>query len=652
MSRPVASFRIPAIGVLLLALGPCAHAQFFLRVTDNGPVPYLKGIVLHQQVGNLKAGDLVDFAISDWNGDGRPDILAGSGYGDLVLFPRRETGILGSPAAMLPVPLEFEAYQYPRNPASPELADWNGDGKLDVILGSGGEVYAYLRQGDALGAGTLLRTDGGESLGAAIRRFSGTPAPGQLAPCVADFDGDGLPDLLLGDEAGRVWWVKNVGSAGQPALSSPRPLAAGGQAIKVPARARVTVGDVDGDGILDLIVADALGDVFLYRGTKDGLAPQAPLLGQNPVGVPGDVDALRDLCPRLANWDHKGSRDLLLADRRGFIALCKNDGHGRFALEGYLQQENAPVSVGRCAAPTLADWNGDRKPDLVCGGEDGYVTVFDNVGTKPGELLFAPGKRVMVDGRPLMARPGPGDGGQQLRYSWPRVADMDGDGRLDLLLGGGCGEVDLYLNDGRLRNTGALKTGRFTITAPGITTPTPLDWGNSGRMDIILGSRAIPGASPVAGGSFDLPHGGVVYYENSAARPGQPPTYLKGAALDFFFAKPDHHSPVHDAGYLRPQTLDPLDWGGSQAKQYLVLTAAGAMVFTSDADRVGYPFFFLTGPASTPTVSPSPVPPPMLLPPVYSCTAAALTPGQPAGVLVGTEAYGIVCYYPRDAFGG
>jgi hypothetical protein len=643
VSRPAASLRSLILTALFVALCSCAHAQFFLRVTDSGPVPYLKGTVLRQQVGNLKAGDLVDFAVADWNGDGRLDIIAGSGYGDLVLFPRRETGILGPPAPMLPVPLEFEAYQYPRNPASPELADWNGDGKADLILGSAGEVYLYLRQGDALGAGAVLRSDVGESLGAVLRRFSGTTAPGQLAPCVADFDGDGLPDLLIGDDAGQVWWVKNEGTTGQPVLAAPRPLAAAGRPVKVAARARVAVGDVDADGILDLVVADALGEVFLCHGTKEGLASPAPLLGQNPVGVPGDVDALHDLCPRLTDWDRRGSLDLLLSDRRGFVLLCRNDGHGRFTPQGYLQQVDAPVSVGRCAAPTLADWNGDRKADLVCGGEDGYVTVFDNVG-KPGELLFAPGKRVMVDGRPLMARPGVGAAGQQLRYSWPRVADMDGDGRLDLVLGGACGEVDLYLNDGRLRNTGALKTGKLTITAPGITTPTPLDWGNSGRMDILLGSRAVPGIADAPRGAFELPRGGIVYYESASARPGQAPTYLKGAVLDFFLGKPDHRSPVHDAGYLRPQTLDPLDWGGAQTRQYLVLTSAGAMVFSSDADRVGYPYFFLDIPAGSP--------PPALFPPVYSCTAASLTPGQRAGVLVGTEAYGIVCYYPRDAFGG
>jgi hypothetical protein len=631
-----------AVAILLLALAccPAAQAQYFTRILADGPVPYLKGIVLRQAVGKLKAGDSVDFAIADWNGDGRADIMAGSCYGDLMYFARRTTAVFAPPSAMLPVPDVAGPYTYPYNPASPELCDWTGHGRVDLLLGVGEEIYLYAREGSGLAPGVPLRTAGGETLGSAIRRLS--PTAHHLAPCVADFDGDGLPDILIGDDAGCVWWVKNSGRPGQPSLATPRPLAAGGRAIQVNGRARVTVGDVNGDKILDIIIGDAHGNLWFVRGTATGLSPMVPLLDRPVSSVLDCVSPVRDLSPRFADINGDGKPELLLSDARGFIAALRNDGRGRFSLQGYLQQESAPVTVGRCAAPTMVDWNGDGRPDIVCGSEDGDVTVFENTGRGAG-TLFAAGKRVVVDGAPLVARPGAGDADAP-RYSWPRVADMNRDGRLDLLLGGASEEIDLYLNDGRLHAEGPVRTGGTPIHVAGIPTPTPLDMNGSGAMDIIVGSRPIPGRVDTARKPLELPSSPIVYYENAAVGVGSKPVYTKGAVLDIFLSKPNGGSPAHDAGYLLPQSLDAIDWRGTPQKQCLVMTVAGAMIFESHTERVGYPYFYLDVPPGTP--------PTTILPPLYSCTAAALQPGQRSGILVGTEAYGLVCYYPREAFGG
>jgi hypothetical protein len=613
---------IAPLSILLITLGVAVSAQEFGLLQSQGPIPYLRGPALLQTSGNLTGGDRVDIAVGDYDGDGRCDLLTGSGYGDLLFYHRRDA-LFDEAVLMLSSELAFTSRRGGRLQVSPELADFNGDGTLDLLLGAGPDIYFYSRRG-GMQPGKVLRAQSDQSLGQIIKSS-------HLAPCAVDLDGDGDVDLLAGDDEGRVWWVECLQS--EPLqLAEPGLLAAGGKPLQVGPRARVCAGDWDGDSRFDLIIGDATGHLYFARGTREGLAAPCALLPDRPSAQEGET--LTDLCPRLMDVDGDKQLDLLLGCRSGFVATYGRTPQGP-VFNGYLQAKEAPIDVGRCAAPTATDWNGDGISDLVVGAEDGLVRLYP--GRRDG--LYEPGQTVVTSAGPLMAQTGARGG----RYSWPRLTDLNGDGVDDIVLGGGSGLVEMYLNQAGFRPAGNMRIGGVNIQAKGLSAIALTDHDGDGDPDLFLGERPLPD-EPTAdpeypGARFVLPAGGLAYYENECPKGRGMPLFLKGVRLAAYIGKRGRSTAddALDAGVLGLQYIEPVTLTGGRW-EYLIGTRLGYYLFPATKTRQSYP---------TPILESAQGIPNPLFPPLYSCTAAALGGGG-KGLLCGLSDYGFVCYFKPD----
>lgn len=191
-----------------------------------------------------------------------------------------------------------------------------------------------------------------------------------------------------------------------------------------------------------------------------------------------------------------GRRDILSGSYPGEIYLFRQKPNRTYASAVKLKGKDGKViNVGRAAAVALGDWHGKGTLDLVVGNIDGKVFLLPNEGT-PSQPAFGPPQRLEAAGQPVMATGG--DAG-------PCLADWDGDGKLDLLLGSGSGAVVWYRNIGStsepklaapvtLVEAPPSETGSDNVSHPkrsGTRTKVAVgDWNHDGRPDLLVGDVA------------------------------------------------------------------------------------------------------------------------------------------------------------------
>jgi len=191
----------------------------------------------------------------DYEGDGDLDILSGSYTGELYLFERLDSGQFAQ-GRFLTVsdgtPLKCSTS------ITPEAIDIDADGDLDLVIGSRSSGVFIITNVGTRNAPVWSKES------SALKTVSGKRVKGSNAHH-ADWDGDGVRDLVLGSEYGEVVWHRNVGTSTEPRYGERQTLIDQGDFTRIEegaiptrpgSRTKVHVTDYNGDGRVDLLVGD------------------------------------------------------------------------------------------------------------------------------------------------------------------------------------------------------------------------------------------------------------------------------------------------------------------------------------------------------------------------------------------------------------
>ncbi len=493
--------------------------------------------------------------------DGKPRVLSpGVEYPDFA-----RTGL--EVGQKLPLPANVHPRKVRANMW--KVVDYDGDGKADVIVGVGDWTdYGWDNGYDAQGVWTKgplrgfvywLRNEGTneapkyqparrvQAAGKDLEVF-GWPSPN-----FADLDGDGDLDLLCGEFLDGFTYFENLGTRAAPRYAAGRRLTVPPehQALAWPAAWKAVretlagatpltmdlemitpvVSDWDRDGKPDLIVGDEDGRVAFLRNTGDFTADRTPVF-LPPRYFQQQADELKFgalATPVGFDWDGDGDLDLLSGNTAGYVGFFENlSGAGvakpKFAAPVLLAVDGQPLRImagenGSIQGPaeakwgyttfTVADWDGDGRPDLVLNSILGEVVWYRNIGTRRAPRLAA-AQPVLVEwegAQPTLAWGWKKPSGKALLTQWrttPLAVDWNKDGLTDLVMLDQQGYLAYFERaqvDGRLvlksprrafcdEQGQSLQLSKGKAGASGRRKLCVVDWDGDGKLDLLLNSTS------------------------------------------------------------------------------------------------------------------------------------------------------------------
>ena len=397
-------------------------------------------------------------AFGDFNNNGCLDVVCGEFWNILHFGFSQQAGLVS----------EQNLVQSNKNSALelghcihiPCVVDWDGDGRLDVLVGAEDGYVTFLKNtGEVVNGQPTFENVGRVETTCPVVHASVLPSPSAF-----DFNGNGLSDLVVGNCTGELLFYPNLGPKSSPLLGHEVKLKAGGKEILVSAGLTgsiqgpsekmfgytcPTIADWDGDGLPDVLMSDVLGRHIFYQNNGDNYPPTfKPAQYLTCDGVP--LKTVWRVRPAVVDWVG-GQLHYVTLDEGGNLSDYQRHTNTELINKRYLTWQNGEtisftedVGGGRGRVKLcICDWTGSGKLDLIVGTHaraslppnatgaprhtTGQAGIFylKNVGTNV-EPIFAEPKAFMYKGKTIA---------MGMHAASPEAADWTGSGELGLIVG-------------------------------------------------------------------------------------------------------------------------------------------------------------------------------------------------------------------------
>ncbi|MEM9272654.1 MAG: VCBS repeat-containing protein [Cyanobacteria bacterium P01_F01_bin.143] len=382
--------------------------------------------------------------------------------------------------------------------ATPELADIDGDGDLDLISGNEEAEIRYFRNDNGL----LVAQTGIDnpfdpvSLGG---RFANDSA---LA--FADYDQDGDLDFIAGSDAvrddGQYFYFQNNSGIYFDLFGPTNPV----QTISDLEAHLVPVAvDWDRDGDQDLVVGS--DELILYFQNNNGIlqevtATQNPFQAFNIAEEDSDLDLGAEISVNFFDFDGDGDLDLISGNRPGDVFAFRNDGDRWTKLTGKNHPLGGDIDLEDDVTIGRGDVDNDGDDDLIIGKANGTFLYWESllISSEIPQTLLPPAIpdsfpqtfTLQEAGNNPFSNLNIGDGVA------PELVDIDGDGDLDLISGNEDAEIRYFLNqDGNFSEQTGVNNPFNQINLAGFliddSAVTFADYDSDGDLDFVAVSERV-----------------------------------------------------------------------------------------------------------------------------------------------------------------
>ncbi len=399
-------------------------------------------------------------AFADLDGDGDQDLVIGIGesfYGDVtpgITIAFRNDGTDSLPSFVADNSLVAGIPDVGLN-AYPYFKDMDNDGDFDLMMGRDLQTMLYYTNTGTAQLPVWTSTPSLVSPLETTRYWKN--------PTLCDLDGDGDNDLIYGTDDGSMFYYQNIGTSTSPLLTRNTSYF---QMIKIDGGASTTsLADYDNDGDLDLLSGEQLGKFQYFR--NDGTFSGPDFKKTTTTFTSLDVGSYSS--PRFVDIDKDGDYDIVSGALDGMI-YCYINTNGTFTQNTTLF---SGIDVGWQSAPSFADLNNDGSVDMiVCGEAADSIKFYRNNGSNVFLL-----DKSFINGITVP------------NYGYPCFVDLDNDHDYDLVFGNISGGLVLYENSGTpafpawQRNDDVFSD----VNVPQSSTPFFADLDGDGKKDLVIG---------------------------------------------------------------------------------------------------------------------------------------------------------------------